>query len=169
VAADLGYDNLSSGSDNQDESKDGVLFGGAAGYDYQLGGVVLGGEVELTGSSTSASVGDILVPGDDFRLEADRDIYVGARAGYAFSPNALVYLKGGYTNARAEANYTNAGITTKDGTSLDGFRVGGGFEYRFNAGFFARAEYRYSHYGEIEGYDVDFDRSQWLALLGYRF
>jgi outer membrane immunogenic protein len=48
----------------------------------QLGSVVIGGELELAGTSA----GDVLQPGDNFRIEADRDIYIGARLGNAVSP-----------------------------------------------------------------------------------
>lgn len=169
----VGWDNFSNGSTGiREDSTDGVVWGGAIGYDYDTGGLVLGAEAEFTGSSASASSGAVIVPTDNFRIEADRDIYVGLRAGYAFTPQFLAYAKGGYTNARVETTYepgVPGAVITEDSANSDGFRVGAGLEYRTPGGFFGRLEYRYSHYGDIDGYDIDMDRSQVVAGLGFRF
>lgn len=169
ATAVVGYDNLSNGSDGRGDSKDGVLYGGDIGYDVQLHHVVIGAEVELTGSSASASAPNVRQPGDNFRLEAGRDIYVGARLGYVLSPSALLYAKVGYTNGGIEETYEYAGDSIDNDVSVDGIRAGAGFEYRFGRHFFTRGEYRYSHYSDLDGYDNDIDRNQFVAGLGFRF
>lgn len=165
----VGYDNLRDGSDAQSDGRDGVVYGGAIGYDVQVGGAVLGVEGEITDSSTSVRANDLLATGDRLRLDVGRDLYAGARLGYAVSPTALAYVKAGYTNARLEARYTDASGTTDDHADLEGYRVGAGVELQTGRNTYVKGEYRYSHYGDVEGYDTDLDRHQVLAGVGLRF
>src|SRR6478735_571597 len=108
VAGVGGYDKNQAGSttdddvnEDNDQSAEGVVWGGAAGYDMDLGTMVVGAEAELTESTadTRSRGGDP----ENFGLgsvEAGRDIYVGARAGFKATPHTLLYAKAGYTNAR---------------------------------------------------------------------
>lgn len=122
----------------------GVVYGGAIGFDKQLGHVVIGAEGEVTGSTA-----------DDSGLHAGRDLYAGARIGFTVGDSTLIYGKGGYTNGRVTAGGT--------GVNFDGVRFGGGVEHDFGR-FYGKVEYRYSRYqsGNI-------DRDQVVAGLGYRF
>lgn len=166
-----GWDNFSAGS-RESDSKDGFMGGGAIGYDYDMNGVVLGAEAELTATSASATVNGVFVPSDIAHLSADADIYLGARLGYAFSPQFLGYVKAGWTNLGVTADYTPnvpGEPFRQDSTSTDGYRVGLGLEYRFAGGIYAKGEYRYSNYGSIRDFDIDTDRSQIVVGLGYRF
>ena len=98
VAGVAGYDKNQAGSttDNDanaddDQSAEGLVWGGAAGYDVDLGTMVLGAEAELTESTadTNSQAGDP----ENFGLgsvEAGRDIYVGARAGFKATPHTLI-------------------------------------------------------------------------------
>ena len=127
---------------------DGVLYGFAAGYDWQAGGAVLGLEAEIADSSTKRTFfGE--------KIESDRDLYIGARVGTALSESALIYAKAGYTNARIESTVGNA--------NADGVRVGAGVEYKLRGNLFLKGEYRYSNY---EG---DVERHQGVAGFGIRF
>jgi outer membrane immunogenic protein len=167
----VGWDNFSAGSGESD-SKDDLVFGGALGYDFEAGGVVIGAEVEFTGSGVSASTPALNVPSDNFRLEGDRDIYVGARLGYAATANWLIYAKAGYTNLRVETTYeagVSGAVITENAADTGGLRVGAGLEYKFNGGLYVKGEYRYSHYGDIADYDIDVDRNQIVIGMGYRF
>lgn len=171
VEAIAGWDNFSAGHGGSD-SEDDFVFGGAIGYDYQMQNIVVGAELELTGAGTSSTVRSYMTPSDLFRVEADRDIYIGARLGYAFTPQFLGYVKAGYTNLRIESTYIPSvpgQNTIDDAADSDGFRAGLGLEYRFSQGFYAKGEYRYSHYGDVRGYDLDVDRNQIVVGLGYRF
>ncbi|MEX0341990.1 MAG: outer membrane protein, partial [Erythrobacter sp.] len=114
------------------------------------------------------------------RVDAGRDLFLGARVGAKVAPDALIYAKGGYTNARLN-------ILSNDGTSefresfdLDGYRVGAGVEYAINPRTFVNLEYRYSNYSEGEvdfdgslpdsdRFGVDLDRHQVMAGVGVRF
>lgn len=183
-----GYDSLQAGStrdddgnDNNDQSIEGVNFGVGAGYDFDLGGVVLGVEGEYAFSTAETDFEDGDFEGFGFgNVDAGRDLYLGARIGAKVGPDALVYAKGGYTNAKLD-------ILSNDGTmeraadfDLDGFRVGAGAEYAMSPNTFVKLEYRYSKYeeGEIDfdgtvpdadRFNVDLDRHQVMAGVGYRF
>lgn len=176
VRAIVGWDNFSAGN-GPSTSKDDVVFGGGLGYDFQSGNLVVGIESELTTSGGSAGWDDVAVAGDHLRVEVSRDIYVGGRLGYAVAPQLLVYGKVGYSNLKVKNSYDANMLGSsqiKDHVTSDGFRVGAGAEYSFSGNFYARAEYRYSHYGDVndfdlQDFDVDVDRSQILLGAGYRF
>lgn len=161
-----GYDHI--GGEN---GADGFMYGGALGYDAQVGGVILGVEGEITDANTKARDSGILVTGDQFRLTAGRDLYAGVRLGYAISPMAMIYAKGGYTNAKINARYTTGTTTVRDSEDAEGFRVGAGLEYQVTPNAYVKGEYRYSNYSGIDGsnVDLDLDRHQLLAGVGFRF
>ena len=154
VQADGGHDN-------------GVTFGAGVGYDFQLGGAVVGIEGEASDSTTKECAADVLEIGDELCIKAGRDLYAGARVGAVVGTGTLLYVKGGYTNARATVDYdaAPAGILTdhKASDNLDGFRVGGGVEHKLGQNAFLKAEYRYSNY------QGDFARHQVVAGAGFRF
>ncbi len=149
VTAIVGYDHVAADGDNGN----GATFGGALGYDARFNNFVLGGEVEGTFATTEQCVAATCV-------EAGRDLYAGLRAGVVVSPNSMIYVKGGYTNARVEL--TDDGDTLA-GNNLDGLRLGVGAEYNANSGFLVRVEYRYSNY------EADVTRHQAVLGVGYRF
>jgi outer membrane immunogenic protein len=159
VLAVGGIDRVNSGGDGET----GVGYGGTIGYDYQSGKGVFGVEGEVDGSTAKRCANDAVTAGDRLCAKTGRDFYAGARAGYAVSPNAMIYLKGGYTNARATADYTLAGTTTKTSDDLDGWRAGTGVEVNAGKNLVARVEYRYSNY---EG---DVSSHQGVVGLGFKF
>jgi len=189
VAGVAGYDQTKAGStadddtnENNDQSAEGVVWGGAAGYDVDLGTMVIGGEAEFTESTadTRSLEGDP----ENFglgRVEAGRDLYVGARAGFKATPNTLVYAKGGYTNGRYNFLGTDGEVEDEQNIDTDGWRVGAGVEHKLGSNAFAKVEYRYSNYSDAEvdfepegipdtdEFDVDLDRHQVMASVGWRF
>lgn len=183
VEAILGYDKTKAGSsiDNdidgdERESMDGLLYGVGAGYDYDFGSAVIGAEAELTDSTAKTEFANFGLG----NVKAGRDIYVGARAGIKATPNTLVYLKGGYTNARFDARDSFNNVDFRQKFDADGWRIGAGVEQKMGTNAFAKLEYRYSNYskGEVdfgrdipdsERFDIDLDRHQVVAGVGYRF
>ncbi|MFB0611093.1 outer membrane protein [Aurantiacibacter poecillastricola] len=190
-----GYDISKAGSDvdndlndEDDQSIDGFLYGVGLGYDVAVGGVVLGAEAELTDSTAKTELvdGDLENLGIAGEFETGRDIYVGARAGILAGDNALVYVKGGYTNARYNLLADDGTNTLETDLDLDGYRVGAGAEYAMTENTFFKLEYRYSNYsegefdfndddffdddtGESDRFDADLDRHQVVVGVGYRF
>ena len=163
-----GYDISKAGSDvdndlndEDDESIDGFMYGVGIGYDVAVGGLVLGAEAELTDSTAKTEVvdGDLEDLGIAGEFETGRDIYVGARAGVLANPNTLLYVKGGYTNARFSAE--SGALRAKQ--DLDGYRIGGGAQFALAGKAYIGGEYRFSDYED------DVRRHQLVATIGTRF
>lgn len=184
VEGTIGWDHLVAGSseDNDngrnDQKTDGFLYGGGIGYDVAVGGAVIGAEAEIDGS-TAKSSRDYTENFGYGRVKAGRDIYVGARAGILAGPKTLVYVKGGYTNAKLNVLAGDTDTSTDNSFKLDGWRVGAGVERAMSSNTYAKLEYRYSNYekGKIDyadgatssRFDVDTDRHQVVASYGIRF
>lgn len=107
-----GADDVTNGVDPTD-----VTYGAAAGYDLQLGKVVVGVE------ATVDNVFD------------RRDLGAGARIGYVINDNVLAYGKIGYANWRQVRN-----------VDLEGLRVGGGLEVNVVGPVYGKVEYRYTDF-----------------------
>lgn len=175
IEALVGYDRLNSPED-VDDGKDGLLYGVGIGYDFQLGGLIAGIEGEVSDSTTKLRGADVDVTGDALRIDTDRDLYVGGRLGFAASPSTMVYAKGGYTNLRLESEYSLSGVSARTANTLDGYRIGAGVEQKFNLfgpSGFAKVEYRYSNYQNLDteagDVDIDLDRHQVVLGVGVRF
>ncbi len=165
----LGYDNANDGGGQDASSGDGLLFGAAVGYDMAMGPVVVGVEGELTDSSADTRSNSVLLVGDRLDTNMARDLYAGARVGYAISPVALGYVKAGYSNARIKSRYDAGAGELRSSDNLDGLRLGAGLEYALGINSFVKGEYRYTNYARVDGYDRDFERHQLVAGLGFRF
>jgi outer membrane immunogenic protein len=192
----LGWDN--SGTNFQDDSfqdgrtsQDGLFYGVGLGYDFNLGGAVLGIEAELSDSTAgknedlAGTVGGLPFTVDS-EVDAAGDIYVGARAGAIIAPQLLLYAKGGYTHFKIdfEGDGTLNGVpfAYSQNVKLDGFRIGAGAEYALSRNFFTKFEYRYSNYNsgdlDIGSFNtdldevfnrIDVDRHQVIFGAGFRF
>lgn len=189
VEAILGYDVSKAGSsvdddinEDNDQSAEGLLYGVGVGYDYDFGNGVIGIEGEFTDSTAKTEFND----DGDFegfgfgRVKTGRDLYVGARAGFKATPNTLVYLKGGYTNARFDVLASDGETELRDKIDTDGWRIGAGVEQAITNNAFVKLEYRYSNYekGELDytgdivdgqRFDLDLDRHQVMVGAGVRF
>ena len=173
VGAVIGYDKVRlEVEDLGNGSKDGLLYGVTAGYDFDLGTAVIGVEGEFADATTKETVGDLAVDGIEGSLRAERDLYIGARLGFPVSPTVMLYAKGGYTNAKFKASVTDGVDTLTGSDELDGYRIGAGVEYT-NGQAFGRIEYRYSDYGKykIDGEDTGIraSRHQVAVVGGWRF
>lgn len=183
-----GFDSTKAGSDvddelneDNDQSIEGVLYGGAIGYDVALGSFLVGAEAELTGSTADTEVDEGDFEGFGFGdVETGRDLYLGVRAGVLASPNLLVYAKGGYTNAKYDIRASDGTTEFTQDIDTDGYRLGAGVEYALSERTFAKLEYRYSNYSRAEldfpndvpdsdRFDIDTDRHQVAVGVGYRF
>jgi outer membrane immunogenic protein len=182
-----GYDinragsSIDNGVDDRNQSTKGVLYGIGAGYDVDLGPVVVGAEAELSDSTAKTKFGNGDFAGFGLgHVKANRDIYVGARVGAKVSPNALIYAKGGYTNAKFDVLNNDGTTSYTQDIDADGWRAGAGVEYAVNKNTYAKLEYRYSNYSKAEvdlngtlpdsqRFSVDTDRHQIVAGVGVRF
>ncbi len=168
------------GIDGDDQSAEGFLYGVEAGFDLPLGGAVLGIEGEWSDSTGKAKANrrdpNLFGYGE---VKAGRDLYVGARAGFAVAPATLAYVKGGYTNAHLDTVLGNGSVSDRERFRLDGWRIGAGLQQSISTNSYAKLEYRYSNYGKADyrfadggtsgQFDVDTDRHQIVAGVGVRF
>lgn len=125
-----------------------LTYGGAAGFDFQSGGAVLGLEGEYLESSDKECEATVAPVGGRLCDFVGRDIYVGGRVGAAVAPGTLIYAKAGYTNVRLGATLDNGAGSTSliFSQKLDGIRVGAGVEQKLGGKFYVKGEYRYSDY-----------------------
>lgn len=189
VEAIVGYDHHRSGSTvdidpsrGVKQSINGVVYGAGVGFDVPLGDQIrVGAEAEISGSSAkwdnNNGVPNTFNLG---RVKAGRDIYVGGRVGVVASPQALVYVKAGYTNARYGLIGTDGTTSLDQRLDTDGYRLGAGVEYAITPKAYAKLEYRYSNYsrGEFDfngrtpdssRFAIDTDRHQVVVGAGLRF
>ena len=145
---------------------DGVRIGSAVGYDMAIGkGFTIGAEAGI-GFNASGKVEGTLGT-TNVRLTSGRDIDLSLRLGAIVTPSTLLYLKGGYANSEYRLRTSIGGTTgptvTHTSDDNDGYRIGAGVEQMVNDHVYAKAEYRYTNYGD------DLSRHQVLAGVGYRF
>lgn len=183
-----GYDTSTAGSsvdddanEDNDQSIDGFGYGVQLGYDIDLGGFVLGAEAEYADSTANVEFADGDFEGFGLgNVEAGRDLYFGARLGFKASPDAMLYVKGGYTNAKYDIRSSDGTTEFSQDIDTDGYRIGAGAEYAISPNAFVKLEYRYSNYGDAEidfdgelddseRFDIDTDRHQVMAGVGFRF
>jgi outer membrane immunogenic protein len=75
----------------------------------------------------------------------------GGRIGWLATPQILTYVNGGYTQARfssVDLSSLVGGpvVATLAAQTYTGYFIGGGVEYMFAPGWFAKSEYRYADY-----------------------
>ncbi|MBA4045655.1 MAG: hypothetical protein C0510_00265 [Erythrobacter sp.] len=158
-------DRINSQAVDSQASRDSLVLGGYAGYNYKLSEkVVIGAEAGFTATVDdrirAASAGQSLVV--DPRYSFD----LTARAGYLVTDKALVYVRGGYANQRVRTSLDTGAGLVRDSDSLDGWVLGGGVEYAITDKVSARVEYRYSDFGQNGG---DYERHQTLFGVSYNF
>jgi len=168
VEANAGYDSThyDDGVAATPNSLEGARVGGAIGYDVAIGdkftiGGELGGGITVSGDVTGTA------GTTSYRLTGGRDLDASVRVGFKATPSTLIFAKGGYANSQFRLRTTVGGTTgntvTKVSTDEDGWRIGGGVEQMLTDHIYAKAEYRYTNYGD------DVSRHQALVGLGYRF
>lgn len=132
-------------------NSNGVVGGIHAGYNYQMGAVVLGGEADLwyNGISSNASFagnGAVAVLKNELGWQGS----IRARAGYAID-RALLFVTAGVaiaapqTSLSASSNLGGLAVSASD--TRAGFTVGGGAEYAFTNNWIGKIEYRYADFG----------------------
>ena len=167
---------------------DGFIYGGQAGFNYQVGQFVFGIEGDLSGADIGSRGTTVAVVGPTtFTVTGTNSIdwmaTLAARFGVAFG-NALIYGKAGFAwmdwSASAIGTSTTGGVVTTVGTVTSGgtetgYVLGLGLEYGFTPNWSAKIEYNYLDFGSERttagGFTVDSDLSTHLVKAGinYRF
>lgn len=165
VEANAGYDvtHADDGVAATPNSLKTARIGGVVGYDIALTDKIVIGAEAGAGFALAGDIDTQLSPTSRLRLTAGRDLEASLRIGYKVTPKTLVFVKGGYANSQYRLTSTVGATTTKAHTNEDGWRAGAGVEQMINDHIYAKAEYRYTDYGD------DVHRHQALIGLGYRF
>lgn len=150
---------------DEEVSRDALVLGGYAGYNYKLTDrVVIGAEAGF-----SAAFDDdvrALSTGSSLTIDPRYSFDLTARAGYLVDDKTLVYLRGGYANLRARTSLATNSGTLRENDNLDGWLVGGGLERALTDRLSTRLEYRYSDFGNNGG---EYDQHQALVGISYNF
>ena len=160
VGWDRGSVDLTDFGATEDLNRNGIAFGVGVGYDFATGTDMSVG-IDLEATEPTADF-EFVDGTDSASIDVGRDLYVGGRITFAVSPNANMYVKAGYTNARITGEVTSGGVTERDSANGDGIRGGIGAQFMVGTNAYVGGEYRYSNY---EG---DFSRHQALLTLGFR-
>lgn len=185
IEARIGYDRITVEQRTNDgnvktsdrSSFDGVSYGGEIGYDVQVGvDTVLGlyAGYEDTSAKQCATISGV----DRLCLRGGRNITVGARGGYLIRRNALLYIKGGYSNGKLAVDYRDPSFPADNfrvSDTFGGFHAGAGAQIGFGRNFYGKAEYVYTDYTgykDVSGgltTNTDTSRHQVTAGLGVKF
>lgn len=154
IAGYEGVDYQSSFGDNIAIEKSGFLYGVGAGYDFSLGSVALGVDVEASRTTGEENF--------EFRdgvetirgvIEEERDLYLGGRISVPVGTSFVLYGKAGYTDRTDQFETTiddgESVVTAIDDFSSDGYRLGAGGRLNVVGNLYSGGEYRYSNYDDI--------------------
>jgi outer membrane immunogenic protein len=145
--------------------KDGFLFGAHAGYNQQIGSLVLGVEgdvVWMDKKKTAAVTGAVTPLATALTTTATAELnYLGTlrgRIGFAPSSQFHVYATGGLAFGEAEVTSSVVAVANPalrwDGKSADlrfGYALGAGAEYALTSNLILRGEYLYYDLGDVNG------------------
>ena len=146
-------------------ARNAFVLGGYAGYNKTVGSnIVIGAEAGF-GAALDDEV-QTVSDGAALEINPRYSFDLTARAGYLASDKLLVYVRGGYANARVRTTLADAEGSVTSSGNLDGWLVGGGVEYALTDSISARTEYRFQDLGNDGG---QYDRHQALVGISYNF
>jgi len=134
-----------------------AIGGAHAGFNYQMGSIVLGVEGDVEGMNARSGFHDpsrVRSPNDPgglVRVSQDWQASVRARIGYAFD-RFMIYGTGGAAFTELSYSYFNplAGIGEGGTFSRTGWTAGGGINYAITDNVILGAGYRYTDYGKFD-------------------
>jgi outer membrane immunogenic protein len=145
----------------------GLVGGGYAGYNWQVGRVVVGPEFDFEATSLSSTntclvqdfnagnvaPGTCFAPAYAYSTSLPWRGSIRGRVGYTWT-DVLFYVTGGFAFAQINTNYaTMAGYVSPGAQSFSqtagGGTVGAGLEYKLDGHWIGRMEYRYTDFGTV--------------------
>jgi outer membrane immunogenic protein len=136
-----------SATGSSDAHGNGVIGGVQAGYNHQFGNYVVGIEGEFSFSDVKKE--DLFLAG---QISLKNDYYgmVTGRLGYLYSPQTLVYGKGGVAFTRDKWKVRDGIGGFADGTfDRTGWVIGFGAEHAMWRNVSVKAEYNFLHFGDV--------------------
>ncbi|MER8576140.1 porin family protein [Mesorhizobium sp. M1338] len=156
--------------DQDDADGSGVLGGVHAGYNWQSGSFVFGGEADINATSIDGDDGGS--GGDINGFEAQWIGSVRARAGVSFD-RMLIYGTGGYAYLHGKADTRDPGREESHSASFNGWTVGAGAEYAITDKITVRGEYRYADFGSktivFNNYVEDISPTLQTVTIGFSY
>jgi outer membrane immunogenic protein len=160
--------------------KNGLSYGVLAGYNYQMGQLVLGVEGDFQGW-TVGEIRSTAVTGDFLTARSKWGGSIRGRLGYA-ADRALLYVAGGAAFVSNETWIPFTGISIGGDDTRVGWTVGAGLDYALTNNWFTGVEYRYSQYEAksflypipilglgLVGFKQELSNNQVTARIGYKF
>jgi outer membrane immunogenic protein len=161
-------------------SKDGLTYGILAGYNYQMGQVVLGVEGDFAGW-TVGKIRYTAITGDFLTAHSKWGGSIRGRLGFA-ADRALFFVTGGAAFISNETSIPTTGISVGGDDTRVGWTAGAGIDYAFTNNWFTGLEYRYSQYQAktfvypipilalgLVGFKQELSSNQVTARIGYKF
>lgn len=135
---------------------DGVIGGLQAGYDWQMGSIVLGVVADVSLADLGGSFVNVPPPGPPFRATASIDwtASLRARAGFLLTPSFLAYVHGGVSFAGVDGSWVGGPWNGSGDKTRVGWIAGAGLEYKWTRNFSVFAEYSYADYGSYSFQNV---------------
>lgn len=131
-----------------------ILAGGFAGYDHQIGLVVVGVESDANariGKKTTVGSFAWYYTGETWKSESAWDASLRLRLGFLATSQTLVYATGGVAWASYNLRLTDSQGLLAESKVRTGWTIGGGLQQALTKNISLRAEYRHSDYGSKSG------------------
>jgi outer membrane immunogenic protein len=173
---DLSFDDGETAFDGKGHD-DGFGLGAEVGYDLALGNKAIIGAYAGAEWASTKECSEVF-GNDEACLKLGRNFTLGARLGATVTPQALVYVKGGYSNGQLKATYedfADSDFNTSEKANRDGFHLGLGGEYNVSETGYVKAEVVRTNYNDADSSDefveakLDARRTQVLVGFGLRF
>jgi outer membrane immunogenic protein len=151
---------------------DGPAYGVELGFDAGAGNARFGGYVGADMSRARECVFEEDDEEEEACIRGRRNFNAGVRGGFVAGGSALLYLKGGYSQANFRASFEDEdGDIQRNSESFSGFHLGGGVEGRLTPNLYLKAEYVFTKYGAETDEDLRTraNRDQFTVGLGFRF
>lgn len=136
-------------STNIDLNDTGFTFGGQAGYNWQIDGIVFGieGDFNYLDVDESGALAVVGATTSAFELDSDWFATLRGRVGMTMD-QSLIYGTAGvaFMDSELRVSVVPAGATAKDSDVLVGFAVGGGIEHAFSQDWSMKLEYLYMNF-----------------------
>lgn len=152
---------------------DGITGGIRAGYNHQMGNVVLGVDGSLGISDVSGRQFSGGPVGELYRVEEKNlNGSIGARLGYAVD-KFLLFARGGWAFTKLKTQYEPLAGGVQS-ANANGWTAGAGVEYALTENLSAHAEFRHTDYGH-ESFvhngpsTVKYTPSEMLVGVSYKF
>ncbi|QMW61517.1 outer membrane protein [Devosia sp. MC521] len=144
----------------------GAFAGVQAGYNHDLGGLVIGAEADI---QLSGIINKDTSPGRTPAVTSRIENFGSARARVGVAIDRVMpFVSGGF----AWANVSLEDVTRKETEFYTGWTVGGGVEVALTDNITAKGEYFYAKFGSKQfgtGYDFDLESHVARVGLNYKF